>query len=385
MINGGVVDIDIASVLTKAKAYLNANEYPEAVTLCKEALKQLEDCKIGQDTENRKLQVLFCLSDICNVSGNWMDGLMYLSTVITKASEIGNHDIRNEAIIRSADILSKMGKWGKALEKYDEAEKSVKEFKNMSLLGRTHLGKGVVFWRQGRYDEATKYAESALRMGQDINNLDLIGTASALKASINFDLRNYRDAIEQNDHALNAYKTLNNTIEIARILNNKGEVYKITGELTKAIDTFKEGLSVLSNSVNHRSLAYLYTNLAECQIRQGKLLDSQITSKLARNAVSLSEDRYIKAQLSMVFGLIENRAGNHTTALKYISEAESHMKKLDIPYDLGVIQLEHARILKDTDRTMASAEYRNAISSFKKADTQNMLIMAETELNGLGF
>ncbi len=375
---------DFIEILAEVKDSLNDQAYPEAVRLCKDTLMELEDAGQSEENARKKTQLLFCLSEICHVSGRWMDGLMYLSTVISKSSELADPDIKSEAVIRIADIRSKMGNWNKALEKYDEGEKLVKRFENPYLLGRTYVGRGTVFWRRGKYEEAMSYADKTLKLGESIDNQHLVGSAFGLKASISFDMREYQDAIDWNDRALEAFRTLGDDIEIARILNNKGEVYKITGDYTAAIQTFQEGLIVLTNSTNNRSLGYIYTNLTECQIRKGNIVAAQKTYTLAENMVSVSEDKYIKAQLAMVKGLIEHSVGNISGALKELSKAQSIMKKLDIPYDMGVIHLEHARILKDTDRSHAFREYKNAILSFKKAHTQDMLKVAETELGTLG-
>lgn len=383
MILSDVADFDVAAMMKLAKEYMGEHSYSEAISVCKQGLRDLDNAPPTKQIQRKKMQLLFCLSDICHVSGNWMDGIMYLSIVINSASAMGDPDTKNEAIIRSGDILSKMGKWTKALERYDEAEKSVKRYNNQYLKVRALIGKGVVLWRQGKYDDAMKNAEEGYLLGLEIKNQELIGSSSSLKASIHFDTRKYQDAISENNLALEAYKSLNNRIEMARILNNKGEVFKFTGDYPKAIETFQEGLDILVNTSNNRSLGYLYTNLAECQIRSGNISESKNSALKARNTVALSEDRYIKAQLSMVLGLIDYTEGNHDSAMRNIQEAEDAMMKLDIHFDLGVIQIEYARMLKDSDKEGAILKYKSAIKSFKRAGSKEIMKIAENELETL--
>lgn len=376
-------DFDVVTIIKKSNKYMDEHSYPEAIALCKEGLKKLDTAPQTKQIQRKKMQLLFCLSDICHVSGNWLDGMMYLSIVVNSAAITSDPDTKNEAIIRSGDILSKMGKWTMALEKYAEAEKSVKQYKNPYLMGRALVGRGVVLWRQGKYAVAMKQAEASYLLGVETMNQELIGSASSLKASINFDTRDYHNAISESQRAFEAYKSLNNLIDMAQVLNNRGEVYKATGEYSKAIDTFKQGLDILANCANNRSLGYLYTNLAECQIRRNNLNESKENAAKAKNTIALSEDRYIKAQLSMVLGLIDKADGNHEGAIKNIMEAETVMTKLDIPFDLGIIQLEHARMLRESEPEKALGQYRNAIKSFNKAGSSDILKIAETELSTL--
>jgi|GEM_PF-2527542 len=376
---------DFSETMAKAKNLMHEQKYSEAIKLCKDTLNRLGNEGQGKATDRMTTQVLFCLSEICHISGMWIDGLMYLSTVLVRSAELADPDIRSEAVIRTADILSKMGRWDKALEKYDEGEKLVKQFENPYLMGRVLIGRGVVFWRRGKYDKALDYASKVTQLAEDIGSLELIGSAWSLKASVNFDTRQYENAVEMNDKALEAFRRMNDNIEVARVLNNKGEVYKITGDFQKAMETFNEGLEVLSGSSNNRSLGYLLTNLTECQIRRGDLARAQKTYKQAEKKVMSSEDKYIKAQLAMVKGLIEHTSGHTSTALRELAKAQAIMQKLDIPYDMGVIQLEHARVLKSSNRNQALIEYENAIDSFTKAHTPEMLQKAKSELGSLEF
>ena len=379
------METEIGTILEKAEEYISNQEYPEAISLCKETLRTLEGERASQDNERKKMQLLFCLSDICHLSGNWVDGLMYLSTVIDRSSKSSDPDVKSEAVIRSGDILSKMGKWQKALEKYEEGEKLVKRFENPYLLGRTLVGRGVVYWRQGEYQKAIECADQGYSIGEEINNRKLTGSASALKASISFDMRDYRKALTENDRALAAYKELGDSIEVARILNNKGEVFKVKGDYVEAILTFQEGLDILANSQNCRSLGYLFTNLAECQARQGMLKEARESARIAENNVKASEDKYIRAQLSLVKALIEHSSGHAKEALNHITNAESMMRKLDIPYDMGIVHLEHARILRENDTSQAFSQYKNAIVFFKRSNNPEKMKLAETELGALGL
>ncbi len=376
-------EFDVSNVIRKAMMYTDEQEYPEAITLCKESLKELEDFPSTEANERKKLQLLFCLSDICHVSGNWVDGLMYLSTVIRESDKHSDPNTKSEAVIRCGDVHSKMGNWDKAMARFDEGETLVRRFKNQYLLGRVYIGKGTVHWRQGRYQRAMELANKAYGIGESISNDNLLGSAASLRASIHFDNRDYHDAIKENDHALEAFKRIGNPIEIARILNNKGEVYKIMGDYENAITIFLEGLDVLTNTMNLRSLGYLYTNLAESQIRNGKLEEAEDTFKKAKSSVSMSEDKYLKSQLFMVQALIENSKGKVSKAIDLIISAEKIMTRLNMPYDLGVIQLEYSRILRDTDVDQASQKYKDAIVSFKLAENPDILQVAEMELSSL--
>jgi hypothetical protein len=226
-------------------------------------------------------------------------------------------------------------------------------------------------------------AELADAIGLATSNRRLIAMSASLKASIFFDRREYKGAIAQNDRAIAAAKALGESIETARVMNNKGEVYKLMGDYQTARETFEEALGVLANSVNCRSLAYLHTNLAECHARQGMRSEAREEAALASRMVNMSQDKYIRSQHLMVQALIEHGDGHTAKALALISDAESLMSKLAIPYDLGVMHLEHARILRGSDAKASEDEYRSAIRSFTAADNTEKAKIAADELASL--
>jgi tetratricopeptide (TPR) repeat protein len=127
------------------------------------------------------------------------------------------------------------------------------------------------------------------------------------------------------------------------------------------------------------------TNLAESSIKLGDLAKARKHAEKAVKAFEGMEDKYALANLDMVWGLVHSCAGKDAEADASFEKARAAMAELGIPYDTGVIQLEHGRALaKRGDAERAKAAIKSAIRSFVEAGAKGMREKAERELAALG-
>ncbi len=374
---------ETARIIERAMKAKADGQYEEAKDILKEALKDIETKEDRRTTIN-KIELHFVLAEICRNEGRWFDSLIFLERVTTLAESIRDLISKATALVQAGEIFSKSGKWDKAMAKFKEAEGIVKNFENPYLQGKTMVGFGMVHWRNGRNLEAVRYGKLGYEIGVKINNDELTGQASSLISNGYFDMGDYDKCIEASNKAIEAYKRGKHLVELGRVLNNHGEIYKAQKDYEKAIDFFKEGLKVVKKAGNKRLLAYLNTNMAECYIRLEKEKDaSKNLAKAEELALSL-EDKYLVAYFSMVKGMFEDHKERYDTAKDAFEKGEKLLEEMNILYDLGIMRLEYARCLKNAGRAEdAEAKAKEAIDAFTKAGSKGLLIEAEDFLNSI--
>jgi len=118
-----------------------AGQYQKAQVFLKKAV---DICGIG-NVKNR-LTALMELAQVNEITGEWVDVLMYLDNIIQTATDSKHSRIREEALITSGNILSKKGKWSLAEKRFHQV---LDEGERASTNARALVGIGIIYWRQG--------------------------------------------------------------------------------------------------------------------------------------------------------------------------------------------------------------------------------------------
>jgi tetratricopeptide (TPR) repeat protein len=368
-------------LLKKARSAFEKHSYDDVLAQCKEAIAVVDKEMSGPTAARMRADILLLMADAKDISGAWIDAILYLDGVSQISLSLGDNKLAIESLIRAGYIMGKKGKWRDAQKKFEKAESLSQKHGNHRLLGRALAGQGIVLWRQGKYLEAIRHGDRAAEIGKKTRDDELIGRAMSLISNVRFDRGEYEASLATNAEALASFEKLKDDIEIARLLNNCGETYKVMGDTKKALEYFDNSVKVAERSGNKRTLGYAMTNLAESNIRLGDVAKARKHAAKAEEAFAGMEDRYAVANLSMVWGLIHEAGGKHAEADESFAKARTIMAELGIIYDTGVISLEHGLALaKRGDKAGASASLKAAVHSFTEADAPSMRQKAEKEL-----
>ena len=368
----------VEELLKEADEAFQARDFDKTKEICRIGIRQLEK---SSDSASIKATIKFL--DILSESdirlGRWFDAIISLERLVRLADQQRDLIAKAEATITIGDLFSRSGKWDKARAKYEEALMIVKNFSNPFHLGMALAGMGIVCWRQANNMEAIQNGQRALKIGEEIENDELIGKAASLISSVRNDLGEYDRSLEVNEKAIEAYRRMGVTFDLARVLNNHGEIYKILDDFDEAIKTFNEALEIKGVNSNKRILGYLYFNLGECYVRKGDVGKAREMIDNAEGAMDNSEDKYLKAYVMMVKGMIRSKDGKPETALNMLAKAEDWMISLSIPYDSGIIVLEHAlSLLEHGYRGEGIAKLKQANDLFKDADSKYLMEKTES-------
>ena len=351
---------------------MDQNDFNSARDICIAALNSSEPASTDRSAVKDRMDILLTLSDISIQQERMFDNINYLRELTKLARSINDVEMLAKGHIKIGFVFNRMGKRDRAMDKFNEAEELTKNFKNKIQYGYVLAGKANIYWRTGDNSKALELAKKVLEIGLENEEFKLTAGGSNIMSAVLFELGDFEEALKVAVLSVETYRNFGNKSELARALNNQGEIYKRMKEYDKAIKSYQEGLSVLSGGTVKR-FGYLYTNMAECQTRKGGIELAEENLNKAREYLLNSEDKYVVACMWYVSGLLEDAKGNTDKGLEWLQKAEKRMEDLSSQYDLGVIQYELvSHYVKSGDKDQASVMAKEAIESLEKAGAKNL-------------
>ncbi|MFH0815609.1 MAG: tetratricopeptide repeat protein [Methanobacteriota archaeon] len=371
--------------LKSAREAFERRAYDAAMAHCRSALNYVDTEAKGSVAQRQRAGILLLLSEITDITGQWVDSLLYLDGVTQISAALSDTKLAVESLIRAGKIISKKGKWEDALKRFERAEQLSRKQGIHKLLGKALIGKGTILWRQGQHADAAREAESAAKIGENIGDLQIQGGAHALMASVRFDQGNYAASIDANERALKLFEATKDAYETARVLNNLGETYRAVGNLPEAVKRLETCLRISEESDNKRNAGYALMNIAECKVRLDDPSGAKAAAVKADAIFSALEDRYAQANISMVWGMIHSARREDKNARSCFDKALETMSVLAIPYDMGIIQLEYGKFLsRATSLDEGRVMLKRAVLSFELAGAKEMMARAKKEMDAPG-
>ena len=351
---------------------MNLNDYDRAREICIVALKESNAVTMERSVVKDRLDLLVTLSDICKNQERLFDNINYLRELTKGARSINDTEMLAKGLIRIGFVFNRMGKRDRAMDKFNEAEELTKNFKNQIQYGYVLAGKANIYWRSGENEKALELAKRVLEIGLENDEFILTAGGANVMSSVCFEMGDYEEALKVAMLSVETYRNSGNKSELARALNNQGEIYKRMQEYDKAIESYQEGLSVFDDGTAKR-LGYLYTNMAECQARQGVMKDAKISLDKAIKFLEGSEDKYAVGCMWYVRGLLEDANDNTKKGEEWLLKAEGRMVELEVTYDLGIIRKELASLYTKSGQDEPAADMANkAIQALEKAGAKNL-------------
>jgi len=359
--------------LEKAKEAILNKDYDAAKDICLSALKENEKGLPGEAAWRERLEILLTLTEIGKHLDRLQDNITYLEEFIEGARTINDLGMVAKGLVRTGFVYNRMGKRDLAMQKFNEAEEMARNIDNPVQCGYALAGKANIYWRTGENMKAIDTAKKVLEIGLEHEEHTLTAGAANVIASAHFELANFTEALKAAQMSVEVYRNAGNISDLARALNNQGEIFKRMESYKMAIESYEEGIALLDGRTVKR-FGYLYTNLAECHIRLGNLEDAGIDLAKAREVLKDSEDRYAVACMMYVQGLLEAAKSRPEAAIELLRQAEGQMQELGVAYDLGTIRLELTRqLIQVGEKEEARKTADMAIEVLKKAGAVDLV------------
>jgi tetratricopeptide (TPR) repeat protein len=361
---------DVDSDIQRAREAIEQKDFEAARSLC---LSALERTGASPEGVRERIDILLTLSDVCKHTDRMQDNIECLGWLVEIARSAGDTATVAKALIRMGFVYNRQGRRDLAMERFDEAEAMAKDLEDRIQYGYALAGKANIFWRRGENRKAIELAKQVLEIGLANKEYTLTAGAANVLSSAFFELAQFKEALRAASLSVGTYRNLDNVSDLARALNNQGEIFKRMGSYNMAIESYEEGISVLDSHTVKR-FGYLYTNLAECRTRMGALEDARTALERAGEVLRGSEDNYALACMWYVTGLLKGAMDLPDESREWLERAEAKMEDLGVAYDLGVVRHELVRHhLKAGSEAKAKEMAEKAIYILQKAGAVDLV------------
>lgn len=241
--------------------------------------------------------------------------------------------------------------------------------------------KGVAETSQGNNTSALEHHVEAYGLFDSIN--DNSGKIYSLCniAAVHLNVEEYRKAEDYLLRALaiTSQKDLNN---LKNVYVNLGVVYQYSGDLSKAVNTYKKTIPVLLSLKDYNGLATAYSNLGECYKQLDDFAEAENNWLKALGYQRKSGSRSILAIISLSLGSLYTDYGHTEKALKYLEEGGKVAEELDSPYYRDIYYQSMAEYHKANGTHKAEAGYLNRLLRLRDSMHANELETVNSELEG---
>ena len=249
----------IQSEIQMAKKAIDKNDYDSARDICIAALNSSEPASTDRSAVKDRMDILLTLSDISIQQERMFDNINYLRDLTKLARSSNDVEMLAKGHIKIGFVFNRMGKRDRAMDKFNEAEELTKNFKNKIQYGYVLAGKANIYWRTGDSSKALELAKKVLEIGLENEEFKLTAGGANIMSAVLFELGDFEEALKVAVLSVETYRNFGNKSELARALNNQGEIYKRMKEYDKAMSNYLNTEKLLLNQEQHRlSLAYLY-------------------------------------------------------------------------------------------------------------------------------
>jgi tetratricopeptide (TPR) repeat protein len=314
------------------------------------------------------------LGSCYTVTGDYNQAIQYIQQAleIDRSLYDGDH-------VHIADKLSSLGAiyfaradYPKAVDLYNKAlaiwERSYGKTHPQLALALNDLGE---IWKaRGDIAKSIQYHRQALTI-EEVNGKDYIGNVSSLinLSGCYYRQDNYPDALSHLERALEICKKTygDSHPQIAKILNNLGEIYRETGQTEKAIEYLHQSLEMSKTYFgdNHHEMAAGLTNLGSVYRDLGdhsRAVD-YYKQALDLNRAAFGENHHEVADALFNLGMVRNMTGQHEMALECFREALTILKTIH-----GENHAHTAHVLNRVAFSyLALSDYQKVITHAKQA------------------
>ncbi|MCH8287606.1 MAG: tetratricopeptide repeat protein [Candidatus Marinimicrobia bacterium] len=323
-------------------------------------------------TEEEYVEFLFEVAEISIGFSEMEKAQRLLHMVVTKLKKFATELLLAKSHQRLGDISFYRNNWVTTLRHYKKGLDLFTESGDKNGMANVKSSMGSTLVRQGEIVKGEKLLREAKSIASRTKADDL---STAIKAKINYNLGNVYSMQGIWDKAMNCYKESLSLIgrkrddaERAYLYLNIAIIYKARGEYEKALEQFQKSIkfSISAEDPYKKGLSYL--GEAELYCKTGDWAASTALATTAFRIFSELGDRLSVAEVYKVFGIINRENRRYDTALSYLKNSKRINEEYDNPLNLGETMVEIAKLYGvkggETDKARESAE--SAIACFKK-------------------
>jgi len=357
----------------------------EALTYFSSALNLIETADDPDKFKDREIMLLNNLGNIHHVTGDWRQALKFLGDATKLCEKDSLEMARSLRALGNVEMFRT--EWNGAIKNFKRALEISEKLQDHYGMADAFSGLAWISWKTGDSEKTIVYGKKCIEHAKKIGNNAMIAKALMdIGNSYNEHLNNYDKALEYYQSALEILtkEPRKDIRQMARAMNNIGDVYMNRGEYDKAIGYFTKTLEYADKIGEARMKGFGKANIAECYLKMKEYEKAKPFLAEARTMFERLDDRYMLAQTIMYHGVMYaglkqwDKVDEHfTTALKIQQEH-------NIPFGVAITLYEYGVALKERgDRERARQNLEQAKALFRQLGAQTNLEIADMELESL--
>lgn len=174
---------------------------------------------------------------------------------------------------------------------------------------------GWVYYNLGQWEDASNCLEKAVKISQETN--DKFGEQMALGtwALVDRERKDYAAAIAKYEKGLVICREIKNWSHIARHLGNLGTLYRLLGDLEKAVEYLKEALEIGRQNGDLRNVGIRLNNLGNVYLDSNQTKIAATHYKEALKISDKCQDFLNIAKTFVSMGQLEEKENNVALAI----------------------------------------------------------------------
>lgn len=250
-----------------------------------------------------------------------------------------------------------------------------------SLLATTHNYFGRYFLKTGNLAEAFEhFAQARVIFERENNRMGLSEIYISLAGLFNSQ-QDYSNSLAMATEALALKKMLDDRNGTITALTVLGEVYRHTGDLTRAESTYREAESLAGVLEDEASLALIKLGLGELYMDNGSLSRAETEVFRADNIITRLANPDISIKSTLLLGRIFLKKKNYVQAEKYLLQTHNTAGRLKQLTAYMESNFYLARLYELTGRDESAVSYENQYRALNDSIRNNELALEAEKFN----
>lgn len=285
---------------------------------------------------------------------------------------------RGDALVEMGRIKSKKGEFEDASGLYSKAMESSKD--SPGLRAKALRGLGTVEGKLGNYARAQELLERSARESMAAMDQKGMLLAHLELGNVFIGRGRYEEAIDHFSKCAGGF----GPVELTNVYVNMGIACAHLNRSGEAELHLRNAVRLADETGQPRAKAYALTSLADVLMRSGSAEDAKELCFSALEVFTEVGDRLGTSAAYANLGLAERLTGNLKASEEYYNESLSSLEGMDVPWSMGVRQMEFATMLAEKGESdRAASMLKSSKDLFRRIDAKDMLSKVDRELKEL--
>jgi two-component system, NarL family, sensor histidine kinase UhpB len=311
--------------------------------------------------------------------GNYKAAIPFMLKAVALAKVVSTPEATAGQYLNIGNTFMNVGDFKNALAHHLMALRLFETAQSKKGISFSYQGIGEDFIELKRYDKALPYIKKSLELKTELGDKRGCGNALSAMGRIYLGLKNYQQSLVYLAQALSTVRELKLVIEEAKLLLNVGQVYSARNEADLAIDYFRQGKQLATETGDASAIAVADREIfaLENKHKQKSASEKQLLSHI----LTTQSNGNKKEELSVYKALSDFYAKNGEPGksllytAKYYHEKDSLLSK-EIQLEISRLEEQYKQEKKEAEITLLKKDQQIIHSELKSQQQIQWAVIA---------